>query len=167
MHEDDESEWEDMEIPHLDPTEGRLMTTAKKMRMEGLTIDCPACLEGMIASQPGRTRRMDPPQVCKFWDYKAGKYICPSCLGKSPSTRAKQHNGHLRDHTCRCGPGGDARSRRARIEEGKPGGKNVAGPVRDPAVPPAGIPFREISSDISRTSGDSAGSNGSSGPALG
>ena len=136
---------------------------AKKKRMEGLTIDCPACLEGMIASHPGHIRRMEPPQVCKYWDHKAGKYICPSCLGKSPNTRAKKHKGHLRDHACRWGPGGDAGSRRTRIEEGMSGGKNEAGPVRDPAVPPAGTPLRDILSDISHTSCDSAGSSGAGG----
>ena len=38
MHEEDGSEGEEVEIPPLHPTEGRLMTTAKKKRMEGLTI---------------------------------------------------------------------------------------------------------------------------------
>ena len=47
-----------------------------------------------------------------------------------------------------------------RIEEGKPGGRNAAGPARDPAVPHAGTPLREILFDISHTSGDSAGSSG-------
>lgn len=131
-----------------------------------MTIYCPACLDNMIASHPGHTRRLDPPQVCKYWDYKAGKYICPSCLGKSPSARASKHKGHLRDHTCRRGLGGDARSRKARIEEGKPGGKNATGPARDPAVPPAGAPLREILSDISHTSGDSAGRSGQGGLTL-
>ena len=106
----------------------------------GTIFDCPACREGHLSTHPSHTRNHEPPGLCRYYDKEAGTYTCPSCLSKSPFVRQADHPGHTFDENCRHHDW----LRRTKVE----GRRRRAGPHRDPAVPPAGEPLREVVSSL-------------------